>query len=362
MNDIEAKLKILRDKIDSLDSSIIQMVQDRAKIGSEIGEIKRSSGDPIYRPDRERDVYNKVKNKNPGPLPDSVLIAIYREIMSGTIALEKSIQVGFLGPEGSFSHEAVLKKFGSIVESHPLPSITDVFRAVESGKMDYGMVPVENSTEGSIGSTLDSLISSDISVYSEMYMQINFHLLGYERDFKNIKKIYGLRIANEQCRNWIHANLPNVEIIETSSTAQAAKIVSEEQKGVAIASKSAGELYNLDILASAIEDVSGNTTRFFVIGKDKCPPTGDDKTSIVFSIPDKPGALIEVLKIFQEYNLNLSKLESRPSRRNLWDYNFFTDFNGHSTEPNIKEMLEKVKKTCHFLKVLGSYPSSTVRL
>lgn len=362
MADTESKLKELRNKIDSLDSSIIQMIQDRAKVGSEIGEIKRSSGDPVYRPDREREVYRKVKERNPGPLPDSVMVAIYREIMSGTIALEKSVQVGFLGPLGSFSYEAVRKKFGSIVESHPFPTITDVFKEVESGKMDYGLVPVENSTEGSVGTTLDSLISSDIKVYSELYMQISFHLLGYERDLSKVKRIYGIRIGNEQCRNWIHTNLPNVEIIETSSTAQAAKIVSEQKDGVAIASKSAGELYGLDVLHSSIEDLSGNTTRFFVIGKDVCPPSGKDKTSIVFSISDKPGSLIEVLKNFEEYGLNLSKLESRPSRRNLWDYNFFTDFSGHSSEPKIQELLSKLKKICLHLKILGSYPASTEKV
>ncbi|WCL48899.1 prephenate dehydratase [Leptospira sp. GIMC2001] len=362
MSSTESELNQLRNKIDSLDSEIIRLIQDRAKVGSEIGEIKKKTGDPIYRPDREKEVYKKVKSRNPGPLPDSVMVAIYREIMSGTIALEKSIQVGFMGPEGSFSHEATQKKFGSIVDSHAFPSITDVFREVESGKLDYGTVPVENSTEGSVGSTLDNLIQADLNVYSEMYMQISFHLLGFEQDLKKIKKVYGIRIGNEQCRGWIHANLPNVEIIETSSTAMAAKIVSEQKDGVAIASKSAGELYGLDILYPSIEDIPGNTTRFFIIGKDICPPTGNDKTSIVFSVPDQPGSLISALQIFQDYKLNLSKLESRPSRRTLWDYNFFTDFSGHINDPKISEMLTKLKTTCQFIKILGSYPSSPDKL
>lgn len=358
MSDVEKQLAELRKDIDRLDSEIIQLIQDRAKVGSKIGEVKKASGEPIYRPDREREVYAKVKSRNPGPLPDSVLVAIYREIMSGTIALEKCIQVGFLGPEGSFSHEAVKKKFGSIVDCHALPSITDVFTQVESGQMDYGMVPVENSTEGSVGSTLDNLLQSDVSIYSEMYMKIAFHLLGYERDLSKVRKIFGIRIGNEQCRNWIHANLPNAEIVETSSTAMAAKMVSESKEGVAIASRASAEMYGLDIIQSNINDVVENTTRFFVIGKDICPPTGKDKTSIVFSIPDKPGALVSVLKIFEDYNLNLSKLESRPSRRTLWDYNFFTDFSGHKNEAKTQEMFSKLSEICHYLKVLGSYPTS----
>lgn len=358
MSEIEERLTELRREIDGLDSEIIRLIQERAKVGTKIGDVKKSSGDPIYRPDREREVYAKVKARNPGPLPDSVLVAIYREIMSGTIALEKSIQVGYLGPEGSFSHEAVMKKFGSIVDSHALSSITDVFTQVESDQMDYGMVPVENSTEGSVGSTLDNLIHSNLNIYSELYMKIGFHLLGYETDLSKVKKIYGIRIGNEQCRNWIHANLPSAEIIETSSTAMAAKLVSEKKDGVAIASRSAGEKYGLDIIQPNINDIMDNVTRFFVIGKDTCLPTGNDKTSIVFSIPDKPGALISVLKIFGDYELNLSKLESRPSRRTVWDYNFFTDFAGHKNDPKIKDMFEELSKICQYLKILGSYPTA----
>lgn len=363
MSDSEQKLTELRSIIDSLDSEIIAKIQERARVGSQIGEIKRQFGGSIYRPDREREVYEKVKSRNPGPLPDSVLIAIYREIMSGTIALEKSILVGYLGPEGSFSHEATKKKFGSIVASKAFPSIPDVFKSVESGRLDYGMVPVENSTEGSVGTTLDYLIQSELYIYSEMYMPINFHLLGYEKDISKIQRVYGIRIGNEQCRDWLHTNLPNVEIVETSSTAMAAKIVSQEKKqngftnSAAIASSAAGELYQLEIIEESIEDISGNTTRFFVLGKDQCPATGNDKTSIVFSIHDKPGMLLSVLQIFERYGLNLTKMESRPSRRNLWDYNFYTDFSGHVSEPKIQEVLEEVKKITLFLKVLGSYPA-----
>lgn len=358
MKSAEEQLDEIRRKIDEIDKDIIYLIQERAKHGLRIGEIKKSYGEPIYRPDRERQVYEKIKSQNPGPLPDSVLVAIYREIMSGIIALEKSIQVGFLGPAGSFSHEAVQKKFGSIVESHPLPSITDVFTLVESGQLDYGIVPIENSTEGSVGITLDNLIQYNCIIYSELYLGIHFHLLGYERDLSKIKKIYGIRIGNEQCRNWIHANLPNAEIIETSSTAMAAKLVAERKDGVAIASKSAGDLYGLEIIQQNINDYSDNVTRFLVIGKDSCPPTGKDKTSIVFSIPDKPGALVSVLKIFEKYQINLSRLESRPSRRTLWDYNFFTDFGGHIQDPEIKKMFVELEGICHYLKHLGSYPSS----
>lgn len=358
MSSAEEELKKLRAGIDSLDTEIIALIQKRAGYAQEIGRVKKESGGPIYRPDREKDVYEKVTKLSGGPLPSSVIRAIYREMMSGTIALEHPLKIGFLGPEGSFSHSAMRSKFGSSIDAVPQTSIPDVFRMVEEGKLDYGVVPVENSTEGQVSSTLDMFLETDLFVYSELYQRISFSLLGFETDLSLVKKIYGIRIGNEQCRNWISANLPNAEVVDTSSTAMAAKLVSERKDGLAIASKIAGEIYNLNVIAEGIEDYSGNTTRFLVIGKTESPKTKEDKTSIVFSIPNQTGSLFAILKTFNDASINLTKIESRPLKRNLWEYHFFVDFIGHKEDPKIAELLQKVKSQCTLFKLLGSYPTA----
>jgi chorismate mutase/prephenate dehydratase len=356
MSSTEEELKNIRTQIDSLDEQIIDLIQRRASFAKEIGRVKKNSNDPIYRPDREREVYEKVSKKSNGPLPPSVIRAIYREMMSGTIALEHPLKIGYLGPEGSFSHEALRTKFGSSIDSFPLPTIPDVFRAVESSQLDYGIVPVENSTEGQVSSTLDMFLETEVTIYSELYKKIQFSLLGFNSDLKTIEKVYGIRIGNEQCRNWISANLAHAEVIETSSTAMAAKTVAELKEGAAIASKIAGETYGLEIIREGIEDYSGNTTRFLVIGKTHCPATGNDKTSIVFSLANKSGALFSVLQKFNEHSVNLSKIESRPLKKNRWEYNFFIDFVGHKDEPKIKQILDSIRVECLGYRMLGSYP------
>lgn len=354
----ESKLSEFRKEIDVLDEQIVKSIEERAKIASKIGELKKESNVPVYRPDREREVYEKIKKLNKGPLPHSSMVSIYREIMSASISLEKGLVIGYLGPEGSFSNQATRMRFGASIQSVQFPSIPEVFRAAESGKIDYGVVPVENSSEGLVNSTLDQFLISDLLIYSEIYMKISIALLGFETDISKIKTIYGIKIANEQCKNWILNNLPNCEIVETSSTAKAAMIVSEKKEGAAIASSIAAEIYGLDILKESIEDLTNNSTRFLIIGKTQCNPTGNDKTSIVFSIPDKPGGLYLALKPFFENKINLSKIESRPTRRNSWEYNFFIDFNGHEKEKKIQKVLSELKSQSTFLRILGSYPAS----
>ncbi|MCB1178770.1 MAG: prephenate dehydratase [Leptospiraceae bacterium] len=351
-------LSELRKQIDSLDKDIVSKIQERASVANKIGEIKRSKGEAIYRPDREKDVYDRIKKLNNGPLPDSVLIAIYREIMSGSIAIEKGLEVGYLGPEGSFSHQAVLERFGTSVNSIQFPTIPDVFRSVEAGKCDYGVVPIENSSEGLVNSTLDMFLNSDLQIYSEIYVKISLCLLGLDDDISKIKTLYGIKIANSQCKNWIATNLPSVEIIETSSTAKAALMVSEKKKGAAISSKMAAGIYGLNILKENIEDLPNNTTRFLIVGNSQCLPTGKDKTSIVFTLPDKPGALFSALKPFYDRKINLTKVESRPTRKNPWQYNFFIDFHGHEKDPEINSILNDLKDQATFIKILGSYPSA----
>ncbi|HMV46106.1 MAG TPA: prephenate dehydratase, partial [Leptospiraceae bacterium] len=341
-----------------LDIEIVNKIQERASVVSKIGEIKRSKGEEVFRPDREKDVYKRVTRNNQGPLPDQTLISIYREIMSGSIAIEKALEVGYLGPEGSFSNQATRERFGASIKSNSFASIPDVFRAVETGKCDYGVVPIENSTEGLVNSTLDMFLNSDLLIYSEIYMRISLHLLGFETDLSKIKTLYGIRIANLQCKHWISANLPNVEIIETSSTAKAAMMVAEKKEGAAIASKISADIYGLNVIRESIEDLSNNTTRFLIIGKSQCLPTGNDKTSIVFSVADKPGALYLALKPFFENNINLTKVESRPTRRNSWEYNFFIDFHGHEKDEVISKVLSELRDKATFVRILGSYPAT----
>jgi chorismate mutase / prephenate dehydratase len=351
-------LSDLRKQIDSIDVDIVNKIQERAKLASQIGEIKKKSGDPIYRPDREKEVYEKITKLNQGPLPDKVLTSIYRELMSGTIMLEKGLEIAYLGPEGSFSDQATRLRFGSSINSKPFPSIPDVFRAVEADKCNYGVVPIENSTEGLVNSTLDMFLNSELNIYSEIYMKISLNLLGFEEDLSKVKTLYGIKIANQQCKNWLIQNLPNVEIIETSSTTKAAKLVSERGEGVAIASKVAAEIYGLKILRESIEDLTNNTTRFLIIGKSQCLPTKSDKTSIVFSVADKPGSLYQALKPFFENKINLTKVESRPTRKNIWEYNFFIDFFGHEKDEMISNVIKDLKLNTTFLRILGSYPST----
>jgi chorismate mutase / prephenate dehydratase len=356
MNNPE-ELSNLRKQIDSLDLEIVTKIQERAKIASTIGELKKAKGEPIYRPDREKEVYEKIKKLNKGPLPDTALTSIYRELMSATIAIEKGLNIAYLGPEGSFSHQAVRARFGMSIQSLQFPSIPEVFKSVETGKCDYGVVPIENSSEGLVNSTLDMLVNSELQIYSEIYIKISLYLLGFDTDLSKLTKLYGIKIANSQCKNWIAANLPNCEIIETSSTAKAAQIVAEKKEGAAIASKIAGDIYGLNTIRENIEDLPNNSTRFLIIGRSQCLPTGKDKTSMVFSLSDKPGSLFLTLKPFYEKNINLSKIESRPTRRNSWQYNFFVDFNGHEKDPEINEIISEIRDRATFFRILGSYPA-----
>ncbi|PJZ68676.1 chorismate mutase [Leptospira perolatii] len=363
MDKSNEQLKEFRDKIDSLDREIVKAIQSRTEIVSAIGEIKRKQKEPIYRPDREKDVYEKILDLNRGPLPDKALLAIYREIMSGSFFVEKGLSVGYLGPAGSFSHQAVRARFGASVDSSEFTSIPEVFRAVETDKVDFGVVPVENSSEGLVNSTLDQFLVSDLHIYSEIYQKITLNLLGFEHDLSKIKTLYGIKIANSQCRNWIAANLPHAQISETPSTSRAASIVAEKKEEcAAIASSIAAEIYGLDLVRESIEDMPDNTTRFLIIGKNQCPPTGSDKTSVVFSIPDKPGSLYNVLKPFFDRQINLTKIESRPTRRTSWEYNFFIDFHGHKKDPIIEEVLQVLRENTIYLRILGSYPVSPPNL
>ncbi len=348
-------LKKLRSKIDSLDKQIIQLLNTRAKVTLDVAKVKYKSGKSIYAPEREREVLKKISTLSKGPLGSKALEAVYREIMSSSLALEKSLKIAYMGPEASFSNLAALKRFGSQVDYLACGSIPDVFLEVERDTADYGVVPVENSIEGAVTHTLDMLVDADLKICSQIILDVAHNLLANCSKDK-IKRVYSNPQVLGQCRIWLQEHLPHVEQIEVSSTTRAAQIAAKEKDSAAIASLLAGEVYKLNVLERDIEDSPHNITRFFVVGKTEAGKTGSDKTSILFSIKDKVGALHDMLIPFKKYKINLTKIESRPSKKRAWDYYFFVDIEGHKQEPRIQKALQELESKCKFLKILGSYP------
>ncbi len=348
-------LASLRKHIDSLDQKIIKLLNDRAKIAQEVAKCKQHSGKSIYAPDREREVLEKITKANKGPLDKEALTTIYREIMSSSLALEKPLTIAYLGPEASFSHLAALKRFGSQVTFMACDSIADVFLEVERAAADYGVVPVENSIEGAISYTLDVFVDSDLKICAQVLLDVTHNLLA-QSSIKTIKRVYSNPQVFGQCRIWLQENLPQVEKIEVSSTTRAAQIAAREKQSACIASDLAARVYKLKVLAADIEDSPHNVTRFLVMGPTEVPETGSDKTSIMFSIKDRIGALHDMLIPFKKYTINLTKIESRPSKKKAWDYYFFVDLLGHRNNPKVKKALSELENRCRFLKVLGSYP------
>lgn len=350
------KLKRLRKIVDSIDSQILQLLNKRASVTLQIGKLKEKKRESIYVPDREMDVYEKLMAKNKGPLSNDSIRAIYREIMSGSLRLEKLLTIAYFGPEFTFTHLASLKKFGSSVNYAGCETITDVFADVEKGRADYGVVPIENSVEGAVNHTLDMFVESNLKICSEVYMEISHSLLSKESDKKKIKKIYSNPQVFGQCRIWLETNLPKAELVEVSSTARAAEIASKENLSGCIASELAGKKYNLKALYSSIEDSVHNVTRFLVIGRTDAKPTKKDKTSIMISIKDKVGALHDILVPFKKNRVNLTKIESRPSKVRAWEYYFFVDVEGHHLDSKVSKALGELRRESTYSKILGSYP------
>ena len=350
-----SKLSELRKNINGIDKKIITLLNNRASAAKVIGKLKKEAGVSIYTPEREVEIYENIIKENKGPLPDKALFTIYREIMSGSLGLEKKLKIAYLGPEATFTHQAGIKKFGSNIEYYACPTITDVFRDVEAERSDYGVVPVENSTEGMISHTLDMFINSDLKICSEIMLEISHNLLG-KCNIKSVKKIYSKQEVFGQCRLWLEINMRGIALTEVSSTSKAAEIASQEKNSAAIASMLAAKKYRLNVIAKDIEDNPNNVTRFLVIGEAIPRPTKKDKTSIMFSVKDKVGALHDILVPFKKYRINLTKIESRPSKRKTWEYYFFVDMTGHCENQNVKKALNELEKHCSFLKILGSYP------
>jgi chorismate mutase/prephenate dehydratase len=351
-------LEEFRKKIDEIDIKLVQLLNERAGVVIEIGKLKNKTDKPIYSPDREKEVLARVLEANRGPLPNKCLVAIWRELMSGSFVLERPLRIGYLGPAGSFSHTAALLKFGQSVEYEPLADITSIFEEVSKGHCDLGLVPVENTMGGGVIETLDALIDTDVKVCAEVLMAIHHNLLA-NCLLEEIEKIYSKPEVFAQCRNWLSATFKDAQTVPVASTARAAQMAANEPKTAAIGSLIAAELYGLKVVCENIEDIFNNVTRFFVISKEDAKPTGEDKTAVLFSTAHKAGALVDVLEVFKKYDINLTNIESRPSRKRQWEYYFFVDFLGHRVDKNVQQGLEQSRQHCLQLSILGSFPRAT---
>ncbi|MFH1411250.1 MAG: prephenate dehydratase [Candidatus Omnitrophota bacterium] len=349
-------LNEFRKDIDRIDTEIIELINARGRASYAIGEIKKEKNQPVYSPDRESQVYSRVVARNKGPLTDKSVEAVYREIMSACLALEHPLTVAYLGPELTFTHQASIKKFGSSVKYLSCGTISDVFNEVERGNADYGVVPIENSTEGAISHTLDMFVDSPLMICAEVHYPIRHSLLSKSGNMKGITTVYSKSQVFGQCRKWLEQNVPQAKLREASSTAKAAEIAAKHKGAACIASEIAAKKYKLKVLARSIEDSSSNVTRFLVIGEHTSKASGKDKTSIMFSVKDRPGVLHDMLSAFKGRGINLTKIESRPSKKKLWKYYFFIDMEGHIDNAKISKALKELEKKCHFMKILGSYP------
>jgi chorismate mutase/prephenate dehydratase len=352
------ELERLRGEIDRVDERILEALNERAKLARAVGSLKVGQA---YRPEREAQVLRRIKELNPGPLASEKVAMIFREIMSACLALERPITVAYLGPRGTFSERAAMKHFGLAAEAVAVPSIDEVFRNVESAAADFGVIPVENSTEGAVGRSLDLMPQTSAKVCGEVIVRIHHHLMAKAAGpIGEVKRVFSHGQSLAQCHEWLNANMPKAERVAVSSNAEAARCASEEAGSAAVAGEMAAEHYGLAILASNIEDEPNNTTRFLVLGDYEPKPSGRDKTSLVLSARNRAGAVYEMLTPFAKRGVSMTKFESRPSKVAVWEYLFFVDIEGHRASPQVAEALEEVGKIAGYLKVLGSYPSAVI--
>lgn len=352
------KLQGIRQRIDELDAQLQELIRERAECALDVASAKRESGETsdFYRPEREAEVLRMVKQRNTGPLSDETLAQLFREIMSACLALQQPMKIAYLGPEGTFTQAAAIKHFGHAINTLPLATIDEVFREVEAGNTHYGVVPVENSTEGMINHTLDMFMQSPLQISGEVELRIHHNLLGNMTDLPGVKRLYAHQQSLAQCREWLDANLPNVERVAVSSNGEAARRAAVEEGAAAIASDAAANIYGLNIVAANIEDEPDNTTRFLIVGPNDAAPSGKDKTTLLVSIVNKLGALHELLASFSKHNISMTRIESRPSRRGMWDYVFFIDIEGHRDDDVVASAIQEMQGQAAMLKVLGSYP------
>jgi len=346
----------LRQKIDALDDDILSLLNERAKVVIQVGKAKMGKKQEFYVPSREQAIYQRLTAKNSGPFPSEAVRRVFREIISASLALEQPMKVAFLGPQGTFTHSAALQQFGLSAQLVPQKSIPAVFEEVLRGRANYGVVPVENSTEGIVSHTLDMFMDSDLQINAEILLEISHDLLSLSGRLEDVRKVVSHPQGLAQCRKWLEDNLPDVPLVDVASTALAAQMVGEDESAAAIASEMAGTLYGLRVAKKKIEDNPNNFTRFLVIGQKRPARSGRDKTSIMFSVKDEPGILYRMLEPFSKRQINLSKIESRPLKKKAWEYIFFLDIEGHFDDDIVKEAVEELGKCCQFIKILGSYP------
>jgi chorismate mutase / prephenate dehydratase len=350
----------IRDSIDAVDARIHELLNERARFAQLVGISKSASGKAVdfYRPEREADVLRKALKRNEGPLRDEEIARLFREIMSACLAQQEPLKVAFLGPEGTFTQAAVLKHFGSSVRALPLAAIDEVFHEVEGGVADFGVVPIENSSEGTVNHTLDMFLNSALKICGEVELRIHHCLMGRLSSFGDIKRVCAHPQALAQCRGWLDDQLPDVERIAVSSNAEGARRARDERGTAAIAGRAAADIYGLTLLANEIEDQPDNTTRFLVVGRKLFSASGADRTTLLVSTSntDDAGALFRLLEPFAQHRVNMTRIESRPSRKRKWDYVFFMDVEGHVTDPPVAKALAALEERASLFKVLGSYP------
>ena len=348
-----------RKEIDRIDDEILRLLNERSKSVIEIGKIKkqRDANANLHTPAREAAIIERLVRQNSGPFPSDAIRPVYREIMSASLSLEGPQKVAYLGPRATFTHMACMQKFGSSAQYIPVNSIREVFSEVERGRVNFGVVPIENTTEGVVTHTLDMFIDSDLLIYGEILQEVSHHLMSKSGAIEEVKTIHSHPQAIAQCRNWLEANLPDVPWSEVTSTARAAELCMENPAVAAIASELAAQLYGLKVIKSRIEDNLNNMTRFLILSQKPPERTGKDKTSLMLSVKDKVGALYDLLRPFASHGLSLTKIESRPSRRKAWEYIFFIDIEGHIQEERVKKAVDEIVGRCLFMKVLGSYPA-----
>jgi len=360
---MNGELKKFRDEIDAIDERLLQLVNERAKLAHQIGGLKNDG--VIYRPEREAQILRRLQEHNVGPLSNEAVSHIFRSVMSNCRALEKELSIAFLGPLGTYSEEAALKQFGQGRNAVVCGSIDEVFRTVEANQADYGVVPVENSTEGAIGLTLDLLLTSPLKICGEITLPIHHCLLSKQKDITQISHVFSHSQSLSQCHEWLNKMLPRAEREAVTSNAYAAQMIhdlvsTDGTFAAAIASKRAAELFDLNVLAENIEDDAKNTTRFLVLGNHDVAASGNDKTSLVMTSQNKPGAMVELLEPLSRHGVSMTKFESRPSKQGLWDYVFFVDIEGHQSDAKVKAALQECQQRASFLKVLGSYPVALI--
>lgn len=349
-------LGVLREQIDAVDRKLLELLAERARIVQQVGELKHQTGAPVYRPEREAQIFRTLGERNPGPLPDEALKAIWREIISASRELERRVRVAYLGPPGTFSEMALIAHFGTRVEPVPCISIDEVFRSTEARQCDFGVVPVENSTEGAVNRSLDLLLLTPLQIIGEVSIPIHHNLMNQSGELAQIRKVCAHPQALAQCTGWLDRNLPGVERAPVSSNAEGARLASIDPQTAGIAATSAAERYGLSIVAAGIQDDPQNRTRFAVMGDYRCGPSGQDQTSLILSVPDRAGAVHALIEPLARHGVSMKRFESRPARQGQWEYYFYIDLIGHADDPALAAALAELRDRAAFFKLVGSYP------